>query len=432
MRARRSAGRRRGRSAEVQGSARGSGSVHEEGHHETQNTGSRDGRGGRRHRRRRRRYRRGLGRRVGSADHRRRPAAGRGGRAGPHRRRPGHRDRGRRRGEPLRGGGGARRRPAGRRPARPELRRGRDRYRRAPRRQRPREWLTRAAAPGHGRDGLATTLATRPPAVGGGGGGGADRAAVPRRRAPRLPPRPPGDAVRRPSRQGSRRRHLRAGRRPERLRLHRGQPLLSSAARDALGVPVADGRRKRDDHGHGDRSDEDDHGRPVRRGARHGPARGRGHRGHPGLVRPAPRRHGLVLRRGHQGVRGRRGQQHQGLVGGGRRRRAARHRDARATRGRRPLPAGVLQGRGRGHGRGARRHATAAPCRPARTTAWSRPRTTRRWTRRPREQVLRRGRRAASWPMTSRRAMRATSWCVSLLDLRRRVLVGPRGERCPA
>ena len=68
--------------------------------------------GGRRGRRRRR-----------DPDHRSRPGAGQRGGARGHGRRPGHRHRGRRRGELLRGRGDPRRRHAGRRPARRDLRR---------------------------------------------------------------------------------------------------------------------------------------------------------------------------------------------------------------------------------------------------------------------------------------------------------------------
>ena len=127
----------------------------------------------------------------------------------------------------------------------------------------------------------------------------------------------------------------------------------------------------------GDEGDPRDHG-DGRARPRHGGRRDR--RGHARLVRAGRVRQPLVPRRGHEGVRERRGRQHRGLMGGRRRRRAAGHHPPGRSAGRNDLSAGVLRrARPRTRRRSCRSTSTSR-CRSARSTTSSRHATSRRST----------------------------------------------------
>ena len=123
---------------------------------------------------------------------------------------------------------------------------------------------------------------------------------------------------------------------------------LAPGHRDAL--PRDRRGRRRPGRGPGDPPHEAGPGRQDRRRPGPGVHPRRARRGHPRLVRAGPPRQRLVLRREHQGVRGRPRRQHCRLVEGRPRRRARGDRHEGTPPGRRHLLPGVLPRGRRGPG----------------------------------------------------------------------------------
>ena len=201
------------------------------------------------------------------------------------------------------------------------------------------------------------------------------------------------------------------GPRPGGLHHRDRQSVLAHLARQAVGLHLGGRADRRDPH------------EPQEDGG--GDRRGRAHRhrhpeerrwrlrgGHEGLVRPGRRRQRLVPRRGHQGVRERKGRVDQGVVGARRGRRVCRHHHPGRPQARARVPPGVLQGRGGGRRQGAEpgRH-RHGPVRDLRELPEDRGHDAAR-AGRPRAQVLREERRVRCSAPTPR-AAGARSWSAS-------------------